>query len=288
MASEASEVCRVLVADPDEERAKSTAEALEAWGMSPLVVHDGVEAMLAIARSAPSVVVLDAALPKMYGFQVCEVVKRIASLSQTRVVLVGAIHQESRYRRNPSDLYGADVYLEQPDLPDGLHPLLREAGLPVRDMPTSPPAPRPPVAPPAATPAPTPPPAPRTPVVDPPSPAFQEEEEPLIFETEPPSGPGPVTEQAAPSPDAGVTSEHQEEIERAERLARIAVSEMVLYQPDKFDRAAREGNLTTVLDLEIQEARALIRQRVSQEVRAERDFILEELSRVARERGSVG
>jgi hypothetical protein len=63
---------------------------------------------------------------------------------------------------------------------------------------------------------------------------------------------------------------------------------MVLYQPEKFDRAAREGSLEKVLDLEIQEARALLRQRVSEEVRAEKDFILEELARVAQDRSGNG
>ena len=84
--------------------------------------------------------------------------------------------------------------------------------------------------------------------------------------------------------DPEITAER----ERAERLARIAVSEMLLYQPEKFDAAVRDQNLEEVLDLEIQEARALIRQRISEEVRAEKDFILEELQRVAEERRAQG
>jgi len=81
-----------------------------------------------------------------------------------------------------------------------------------------------------------------------------------------------------------VDPERATEREHAARLARIAVSEMLLYQPEKFDRASREGTLEQVLDLEIQEARALLRQRIGEEVRAERDFILDELQRVAAER----
>lgn len=302
----------VLVADPDEARAKSTAFAIEQWGLKPLVVHDGVEAMLAIARSKPSVVVLDAALPKMYGFQVCEVVKRVPSLASARVVLVGAIHQESRYRRDPSDLHGADVYLEQPDLPEGLHPLLKEAGLPVGDLSermrtemraqAPPSSPGPAAVPPAPT-APAPPQAPPAPPASEAVPSAgvsaASEDEPFVFESEIPAGPAEPTAASAPprpsvpptTPEAAGGTEDPglvEEIERAERLARIAVSEMVLYQPEKFDQAARDGNLTQVLDLEIQEARALIRQRVSEPVRAERDFILEELGRVAKERGNAG
>jgi hypothetical protein len=77
-----------------------------------------------------------------------------------------------------------------------------------------------------------------------------------------------------------------EERERARRLARIAVSEMLLYHPDRFAQACRDGTLERALDVEIQEARALLRQRIGPEVRAEADFVLDELHRVARERGA--
>ena len=92
--------------------------------------------------------------------------------------------------------------------------------------------------------------------------------------------PAPVS----PEEDPEVT----EERERALRLARIAVSAMLLYSPDKFEAAIRDGNLEQALDLEIQEARALLRQRVSEEIRAETDFIIDELNRVAAERSEQG
>ena len=63
----------VLVADPVIEEGKATASALAAWGLQPILVHDGVEAMLTIQRTLPCAVIIDAALPKMYGFQICEV-----------------------------------------------------------------------------------------------------------------------------------------------------------------------------------------------------------------------
>jgi hypothetical protein len=92
---------------------------------------------------------------------------------------------------------------------------------------------------------------------------------------------------SAPAIPAADTA-RDEERERARRLARIAVSEMLLYQPEKFSQACRDGTLERALDGEIQEARALLRQRIGPEVRAEADFVLEELHRVARERGARG
>ncbi len=250
----------VLVADSSEERGKQTVAAIESWGLEAILVPDGVEAMLSIHRMPPKVVVLDAVLPKMLGFQVCEVMKRNESLRHIKVVLIGSIDHQDRYRRDPEDLFGADVYLEQPDLPDGLLPLLREAGLPGSDG--------------------------QAPVSSGPTAAT----------TAPDSAPAREVPSAAPAPDPGasaapLSAEDPEiiaERERAERLARIAVSEMLLYQPEKFDAAIRGQNLEEALELEIQEARALIRQRVSEEVGAEKDFILEELERVAQQRRASG
>ena len=265
----------VLVADPDEARGKSTAEAVEGWGLTAILVHDGVEAMLTIQRTLPAAIVLDAALPKMFGFQVCEVVKRNESLRETIVILVGAIHHQDRYRRNPSELYGADVYLESPDLPDGLRALLQDAGMPMGegavaevDNEISSPPPQ------ATSVATEPEPAP-TPIA------------PTAEQTQPslPEPPAEATLSPASPPAVDEDPERTAERERAQRLARIAVSEMVLYQPEKFDQASRDGVLEQALDLEIQEARALLRQRIGEEVRAERDFIIDELSRVATERG---
>lgn len=280
----------VIIADPDEERGKASAEAVQRWGLIPHVVHDGVEAMLAIQRMLPSTVVLDAALPKMLGFQVCEVLKRNGSLRHIRVVLVGAIHHEARDRRGPSALYGADVYIERPDLPDGLLPILREAGLRlVDDVAGAPEGSQPIVCGPAVS-------APvgsvvearsaqrGVPEVAPVLPLPQTLELNLDKSFSSP-GPEPTfgTDVRVAEPATREVAEDQEraeERERARRLARIAVSEMVLYQPEKFERAAREGTLEQALGLEIQEARALLCQRIGEEVRAETDFIIDELNRV--------
>lgn len=253
----------VLVADPNEARGKTTAEAIRSWGFTPLLVHDGVEAMLAIQRKLPAAVVLDAALPKMFGFQVCEVVKRNPSLCNTRVVLVGAIHHQDRYRRDPSELYGADVYIESPDLPDGLRALLGDVGISLAEASAS--------------------------ATISSIPEMERKITPAV-ESRPAPPPRAVPKPVA-APAVVPTLENPErtaERERAQRLARIAVSEMVLYQPEQFDRAARNGNLERALELEINEARALLRQRIGEEVRAETDFIIDELKRVAKERGRQG
>jgi CheY-like chemotaxis protein len=80
----------------------------------------------------PRLVVLEASLPKMFGFQVCELMKRNEQLRAIPVVLVGAIHHRDRYRRQAAETYGADEYLERPNLPEGLLGILRRHGIAAR------------------------------------------------------------------------------------------------------------------------------------------------------------
>jgi hypothetical protein len=210
----------------------------------------------------------------MYGFQVCEIVKRNESLKDISVILVGAIHNRNRYRRPPVDLYGADAYLEQPDLPDGLRQHLVQWGLPVTDD--------------AATHA------------GPPSHTSETRlEAPHEIQHTPAAISDPIVQapSAAPEPSAPTASAPSpvaprqaddgldEERQQAERLARIVVSDIVLYQGEKFEQAIRSGNLLEALDSEIEEGRNFFRQRINEQVRDECDHLLEELMRVAKERG---
>ncbi len=263
----------VLVADSDVENGKRTAAAIAGWGLHPLLVHDGVEAILAIQRNLPAVAVIDAALPKMFGFQVCEMVKRNESLKYINIVLVGAIHHADRYRRPPSDLYGADSYIEQPDLPSGLRPLLERLGLVTGAAPSpQAPAPEPIAAPPA--------PAPQPIAVAPPAP------EPVAATPVQPTPapvqptPAPVAAAAPPAADDPQAAERA----KAERLARIIVSDIVLYHPDKFTAAVSAGNVAEALKGDLVEGRALFNQRIDAAMREERDFLMDELNRVAAQR----
>jgi CheY-like chemotaxis protein len=293
---------------------KVVAEALEGWGLQTLVAQDGVEAILSIQRTLPRVVVLDAALPKMYGFQVCEVVKRNESLRKTSVVLVGAVYKDDRYRRAPSQIYGADVYVEPPDLPDALHGILTGFGVDLG----------------ATNEALVPDPSLRVPgrfghvarggrsvqrAADPPISAdsasaaepfddvparigLEVRERPRPPEQAPQRGmpgresmplPPPEALRSAAAAPARDADPLEAERAKAERLARIIVSDIALYNPEKFAAAASSGgDALAAMREELEEARALFRERIDASVRAERDHLAEELLRAAKARSGQG
>jgi predicted Zn finger-like uncharacterized protein len=277
----------VLVADADVEAGKALANTLVGWGFEPVLVHDGVEAILTIQRILPRVVILDAGLPRMFGFQICELMKRNESLRSIQVVLVGVIYHQDRYRREPSQLYGADAYVERPQLPEALRPILRGFGLSVGGV-----APAAPEVPPAVSVpprptggAPEPAPSPDAPVVPPPvAQAPPPEKEVPVAESEPaaPSSPPGSVERVQPG---GADAAPEAAVAAAERLARIIVSDIVLYNPEKFEAGIRNGNVLEVLEAEMEEGRSHFEQRVKLRLRESRDFLAEEIVRVARLRG---
>jgi len=259
-------------------------------------------------------------------------------------VLVGAIHDRTRYRRTPTELYGADAYLERPQLPDALWPILREFGIPLAGVaptpeprqelpypmsapafesamphaPEPPPVPEPvahsapppepfeppvtPVTPsepvaPIAPAAPIEPVAPVAPVepVEPVAPVAPVEQIAPVapVETIAPIAPvepiaplAPVAPIEAPAPPQSVVAPGSEavseaEIAKAERLARIVVSDIILYNQEKFESALSSGDIVTTMDSELEEGRTLFAQRIDARVRDLRDFLGEELMRVA-------
>jgi predicted Zn finger-like uncharacterized protein len=97
-----------------------------------------------------------------------------------------------------------------------------------------------------------------------------------------PGAPASGRPAARPAPAARSAAPPDPRVAAAERLARIIVSDIILYNQEKFQRAAADGSVAAALDAELMEASVLFRQRIPEEVRANRDFLVEELERRAK------
>jgi hypothetical protein len=98
--------------------------------------------------------------------------------------------------------------------------------------------------------------------------------------------PAPVPPPTAPAPAVPVDAALDAEIAKAERLARIVVSDIILYNQEKFDAAIQSDDVLRIMDGELQEGRILLAQRIDARVRESRDFLSEEILRVAGTRRS--
>jgi hypothetical protein len=108
---------------------------------------------------------------------------------------------------------------------------------------------------------------------------------PDIVESVEPLSSSPTPESVETSGSAAEKPETDERIEQAERLARIVVSDIVLYSKEKFEAAVEAGNVLEAMQPELAEGRSLFTSRIDPSVQEIRDFLQEELLRVAAARG---
>jgi len=97
---------------------EQTLEDLVDAGAELLTVGDGQSALDTIRARRPALVILDAMMPKMNGFDVCQAVKKDLAMEDVFVILLTAKGQE--YDRQRGEEVGANLYMTKPFDPDEL------------------------------------------------------------------------------------------------------------------------------------------------------------------------
>jgi response regulator RpfG family c-di-GMP phosphodiesterase len=64
-------------------------------------------------ESRAELVIVNVYLKGKLGVEVTEEIKADPAISETRVILIGALFRANRFRANPTNLYGADEYIEE-------------------------------------------------------------------------------------------------------------------------------------------------------------------------------
>ena len=100
---------KVLVVDDDVDLVDLTTYALRREGYSVLSAIDGQQALLRWESEKPDIIVLDANLPKLNGFEVC---RRIRQESDTPIIMLTARDEEEDILRGLQ--FGADDYMTKP------------------------------------------------------------------------------------------------------------------------------------------------------------------------------
>lgn len=108
----------ILVCDDDPLLVELMEFRLKAKGYDVVTAPDGEEALRKVASERPSLVVLDAMMPRLDGFAVLGRIKDDAELADTPVIMLTA-------RKSEKDIVsalerGADDYLVKPFIPDEL------------------------------------------------------------------------------------------------------------------------------------------------------------------------
>jgi len=162
-----------------------------------------------VRRARADLVIVNVYLRGRLGVEVSEEIKGDASLSRTRVILIGALFRANRFRANPTNLYGADEYIEE-QIPE-------------------------------------------------------KEFKQIIRKLFPELG---------PTVDMPVESR---EFDEARRLARLILSDIIIYHAPKVERGIRENNFFELLRDEIAEGRQYYESRVPKRVLRDSEIFTETL-----------
>jgi CheY-like chemotaxis protein len=101
----------VMLVDDDEEIRAVGSHIIGRLGFRCTTASDGDEALALMAVEEPAVVITDALMPRMDGWELCRFVKRT---SMAKVIIMTSLYKGLRYRNEAFKRYGADDYLEKP------------------------------------------------------------------------------------------------------------------------------------------------------------------------------
>ncbi|PSH61710.1 two-component system response regulator [Phyllobacterium brassicacearum] len=103
---------KVLVADDEPNIVVSLEFMMKREGYEVLVARDGRQALEAIRRERPQLVLLDAMMPGMSGFDVCEAVRADEAVRDTQILMLTAKGRDTDVARGVG--VGADAYMTKP------------------------------------------------------------------------------------------------------------------------------------------------------------------------------
>lgn len=184
-------------------------EHLRRLGFDVAYFETGEPTLDYVRRSRAELVIVNVYLKGKLGVEVTEEIKADPSLDSTRVILIGALFRANRFRANPTNLYGADEYIEEQIPEKEFRQIIRK-----------------------------------------------------LF------------------PEVGATSEvpiEPVEYDEARRLARLILSDIIIYHSAKVEQGIRDDNFFDVLRQEIEEGRHYYESRVPVRVRRDTEIYTETL-----------
>lgn len=105
---------RVLAVDDEPEILDMIGAALGHKGMEVIKATRGREALELLRTTQPDLVLLDAMLPEIHGFELCSQIKRSEPYKHIPVIIISAIYTGWNFSQDVRRIYGADDYVEKP------------------------------------------------------------------------------------------------------------------------------------------------------------------------------
>jgi two-component system, OmpR family, alkaline phosphatase synthesis response regulator PhoP len=103
---------RILLVDDNLQNLELMQAYLESLPCALSTAKDGIEAIAAVERERPDLILLDVMMPRMSGFEVCQKLKSNPATRDIVVIMVTALHEVGDYERAVES--GTDDFLTKP------------------------------------------------------------------------------------------------------------------------------------------------------------------------------
>lgn len=228
---------KILVAHSNPVTINKITSILAQNGYKSITASDGIEAMVKATKELPFLTIIEVGIPKIFGFEVCNRLRKGAQTKEIKFILLGSAYNQKRYMRQPESLYEADDYIDEHQVIEQLIEKVNALkGVKEERLEEK---------------------------VEKPfeKPHMEQPMEKVVPETKP-----EVTTFKPPV---------QDKIERARRLSRAIISDIYLYNTVKADESIKKGTFYSDFESEIKEGLKLYRNRIPEDVRMQGDFYRE-------------
>ncbi len=104
----------VLVVDDEEEIRSLVARLLTQKGHRVLEADRGLLALRLVKEHLPDLIILDAMLPELHGFDIARRIKGSAKYGRIPIIMVSAVYRGERVAQDLKQNYGVDEFIEKP------------------------------------------------------------------------------------------------------------------------------------------------------------------------------
>lgn len=109
---------RIIIVDDDPSIVELFRDILEGKGYFVQTFHRGWEALQAVSRQRPDLMILDIMMPRVNGYEVCQIMKENPKTKDIPVIFLTALSHQEALRLAAEG--GADDFLVKPCTPERL------------------------------------------------------------------------------------------------------------------------------------------------------------------------
>ncbi len=104
----------ILVVDDEVDIRKMLSRLLVDRGFNVLEADRGLQALRLVKEKVPDIIILDAMLPEVHGFEIARRIKGSQRYGHIPIIMVSAVYRGWRYAEDVKSSYGVDAYIEKP------------------------------------------------------------------------------------------------------------------------------------------------------------------------------